>query len=77
LNTTYEMGIYIQSRSFDEALADVEQAKRERKDDPILIYGAGAVYAAQGKRAEALQAIKELERMSGSVVQASAISDGK
>jgi TolB-like protein len=65
LNTTYEMGIYIQSRSFDEALAEVEQAKRERKDDPILIYGAGAVYAAQGKRAEALQAIKELERMSG------------
>jgi TolB-like protein/tetratricopeptide (TPR) repeat protein len=65
LNTTYEMGIYIQSRSFDEALAEVEQSKRERKDDPILIYGAGAIYAAQGKRAAALQAIKELERMSG------------
>jgi len=65
LNTTYELGIYIQSRSFDEALSEVEHARQERKDDPILIYGAGAVYAAQGKRAEALQVIKELERMSG------------
>src|SRR4029453_1953763 len=44
---------------------ELEQAKRERKDDPILIYGAGTIYAAQGRRAEALQAIKELERMSG------------
>jgi serine/threonine-protein kinase len=65
LNTTYELGIYIQSHSFDEALAEVEQAKHDRKDDPILIYGAGAVYAAQGKRAEALKAINELEKMSG------------
>ena len=65
LNTTYELGIYIQSRSFDETLAELEHAKQERKDDPILIYGVGAVYAAQGKRAQALQAIKELERMSG------------
>jgi len=65
LNTTYEMGIYIQSRAFDEALAELEQAERERKDDPVLISGAGMVYAAQGQRAEALQAIKELERMSG------------
>ena len=65
LNTTYEIGIYIQNRSLDEALAELEQAKRERKDDPILISGAGMVYAAQGKRAEALQAINELERMSG------------
>jgi tetratricopeptide (TPR) repeat protein len=65
LNTTFELGIYIQNRSFDEALTELEQAKRERKDDPILIYGAGTIYAAQGRRAEALQAIKELERMSG------------
>ena len=65
LNTTFELGIYIQNRSFDEALTELEQAKRERKDDPILIYGEGSIYAAQGKRAEALRAIKELERMSG------------
>jgi hypothetical protein len=31
----------------------------------ILIYDIGMVYAAQGKRAEALQILKELEEMSG------------
>ena len=57
--------MYIQNRVFDEALADLEKAKRERKNDSILIYDTGMVYAAQGKRAEALQIIKELEEMSG------------
>jgi len=65
LSTTFEIGVYIQNRKFDEALAELEKAKRERKGDPILIYGTGMVYAAQGKRAEALQVIKELEEMSG------------
>src|SRR5882724_2238565 len=65
LNTTFEIGIYIQNRSFDEALAELEKAKRERKNDSILIYDTGVVYAAQGRRAEALQVIDELERMSG------------
>ena len=64
-STTCEIGIYIQNRSFDETLAELEKAKRERKNDPILIYDTGMVYAAQGKRAEALQIIKELEEMSG------------
>jgi Flp pilus assembly protein TadD len=63
--TSWEIGVYIQKRLFDEALAELEKAKRERKDDPILIYDTGMIYAAQGKRAEALQAIKELEEMSG------------
>ena len=31
----------------------------------ILIYSTGMIYAAQGKRAEALQIIKELEEISG------------
>jgi serine/threonine-protein kinase len=66
LSTTFEIGIYIQNRLFDEALAELEKARRDRKDDPILIYSTGMVYAAQGKRAEALQIIKELEEMSGS-----------
>jgi hypothetical protein len=57
--------VYIQNRLFDEALAELEKAKRERKSDPILIYSTGMVYAAHGKRAEALQVIKELEDMSG------------
>jgi hypothetical protein len=43
----------------------LEKAKGERKNDPILIYDAGMIYAAQGKRAEALQVIKELEEISG------------
>ena len=64
-STTWEIGVYIQNGLFNEALAELEKAKRERKDDPILIYGTGMVYAAQGKRAEALQIIKELEEMSG------------
>ena len=63
--TTWEIGIYIQNKLFDEALAELEKAKRERKNDSILIYDTGMVYAAQGKRAEAFQTIKELEEMSG------------
>ncbi len=65
LTHTWEIGVYIHNRLFDETLAELEQAKRERKDDPILIYSTGMVYAAQGKRAEVLQIIKELEAMSG------------
>jgi serine/threonine protein kinase len=42
-----------------------ENVMVERKSDPILNYSTGAVYVAMGKRAEALQVIKELEAMSG------------
>ncbi len=65
LSTTWEIGVYIQNRLFNETLADLEKAKGERKSDSILIYDTGMVYAAQGKRAETLQVIKELEAMSG------------
>ena len=61
----YEIGMYIQNRLFNEALAELEKAERERKGDPLLIFSRGIVYAAQGKRAEALQIIKDLEEMSG------------
>src|SRR6266480_5862835 len=63
--STWEIGIYIQNKLFNEVLADLEKAKGERKNDPILIYDTGMVYAAQGRRAEALQVINELEAMSG------------
>jgi len=63
--TTFEIGVYIQNRLFDETLAELEKAKRERKSDPILIYGTGMIYAARGERAAALRIIKELEAMSG------------
>jgi tetratricopeptide (TPR) repeat protein len=65
LSTTWEIGAYIQNRLFNETLAELEKAKRERKNDSILVYDTGMIYAAQGKRAEALQIIKELEEMSG------------
>jgi serine/threonine protein kinase/tetratricopeptide (TPR) repeat protein len=65
LTTTWEIEVYIQNKLFDETLAELERAKRERKDDPILIYDVGMIYAAQKKRAEALQIIKDLEGISG------------
>ncbi len=63
--TTWEVGVYIQNKLLNETLAGLEQAKGERKNDPILIYDTGMIYAAEGKRAEALQVIKELEEISG------------
>jgi TolB-like protein len=63
--TTFEIGIYIQNKLFNETLTELEKAQGERKNDSILIYDTGMLYAAQGKRAEALQVIKELEEMSG------------
>jgi serine/threonine protein kinase/tetratricopeptide (TPR) repeat protein len=63
--TTWEIGVYIQNKLFNETLAELQKAKRERKDDPILIFDTGMIYAAQGKRAEALQIIKDLEGISG------------
>jgi len=63
--TVWEIGVYTHNQLFDEALAELEKAKQERKSDPILIYNTGMVYAAQGRRAEALQIIKELEDISG------------
>ena len=61
----WEVQAYIQNGSFTEALAELEKAKRDRKGDQVLILSTGMVYAAQGKRAEALRIIKELEEMSG------------
>src|SRR5206468_12308438 len=64
-STTWEIGAYIQNGLFNETLVELEKAKQDRKNDSILTYDPGMVYAAQGKRAEALQIIKELEEMSG------------
>jgi tetratricopeptide (TPR) repeat protein len=59
-----EILIYWQSGHLDEALRILDQAKQERPDDPVLISSRGIVYAAQGRRAEALQAINGLSRLS-------------
>ena len=64
-STTWEIGLYIQNRRLDETLAELEKVKGERKNDSILIYDTGMIYAAQGKKAQALQIIKELEDVSG------------
>ena len=63
-----EIGVYIRNGLFEETLAELENAKRARQSDPLLIYDTGMVYAAQGKRSEALQIIKELEEMSGTTL---------
>jgi serine/threonine-protein kinase len=71
LSTTWEIGVYIQNRLFDETLAELEKAKRERANDSPLICATGMIHAAQGRRAEALQVVKELEEISGAnLVQA-------
>src|SRR5262249_24447328 len=37
-STTFEIGIYIQNGLFNETLAELDKAKLDRKNDPILIY---------------------------------------
>jgi tetratricopeptide (TPR) repeat protein len=63
--TTTEIGVYIQNKLYDEALAALDKESRERKDDSILILNRGMIYAAQGRRAEALKILKELELLNG------------
>jgi tetratricopeptide (TPR) repeat protein len=62
--TTWEIQVYIQNKLVKETLAELEKAKQARKGDPILIFDTGMIYAAQGKRAEALQIVKDLEAVS-------------
>jgi tetratricopeptide (TPR) repeat protein len=62
--TITENGVYVQNRAYEKTLANLAKEKQQRKDDPILIAGTGMIYAAQGKRKEALETIRELERLS-------------
>jgi eukaryotic-like serine/threonine-protein kinase len=73
--TTWEIAVYIQNKLLNETLSELEKAKQARDGDPILIYDVGMIYAAQGKRTEALQVIKDLEGISdGSLSQAHLIA---
>ena len=63
--TSTEIVVYIQNQLYDEALDLLERESRERKGDPLLICNRGMVYAAQGRRAEALKVVAELEQLSG------------
>ena len=65
LSATWEIGLYIKNGSLNEAFAEIEKAKDVRKNDALFVYSIGMAYAASGKRAEALQRVKELETMSG------------
>jgi eukaryotic-like serine/threonine-protein kinase len=65
MSTTVEISFYIQLGLFDEAFAELEKAKRDRPNDPLLTYDYGMLYAARGQRAEALKTIKKLEESSG------------
>jgi tetratricopeptide (TPR) repeat protein len=65
LTTTTEIGIYVQNKLYDEALAALDKESRERKDDPVLILNRGMVYAAQDRRGEALKMVRELEQLNG------------
>jgi len=58
--TNGRVGIYLRKRSVRRNAGGIGEGQSERKDDPILIYSTGMVYAARGQRAEALQIIKEL-----------------
>lgn len=64
MSTTVEISFYIQAGLFDEALAELEKAKRDRPNDPLLTYDYGMLYAARGQRTEALKVIKDLEETS-------------
>ena len=65
LSATWEIGLFIRSGSLNEAFAEIEKAKVARKDDALFIYSTGMAYAASGRKAEALQSIKELEAIAG------------
>jgi tetratricopeptide (TPR) repeat protein len=65
LINTWEVDIYVMNKALDE-LTKLAKAEQDRKHDPVLIHSAGMLYAAQGKRAEALDAVAELERMTAS-----------
>jgi len=73
LRQSYELGqpfiiwgeaeIYIQNGELTEGLAELDKAQRQRTDDPLLTSSQGMLYAAQGRRAEALGIINKLEQM--------------
>jgi serine/threonine-protein kinase len=68
LSATWEIGLYIKNGLLNEAFVEIEKAKAERKDDPLLVYSTGMANAAAGKKTEALQNIKELEALGGTTL---------
>ena len=58
-----EVEAYIQNGNLSEAVARLEEEKKQRKDDPLIICSEGMLDAAQGKRAEALRIVERLQQM--------------
>ena len=61
----FEIAVYVQNQMFAEAISELDKAQQDRPNDPLLIYSRAAIDAAQGRRANAVQAIRQLEQMSG------------
>jgi DNA-binding winged helix-turn-helix (wHTH) protein/Flp pilus assembly protein TadD len=67
-STSSEVGVYLLSGRYEEALEQLERAAGERRNDPLLIFSAGLVRAAMGDRSGALAAIRELQSLPGDPV---------
>jgi Tfp pilus assembly protein PilF len=63
---TTEIDVYIQNHLYEEGLAKLDKEDQQRKDDPLIIFARGMIYAAQGKRKEAESATADLRGLSGS-----------
>jgi len=59
----WEVQVYTMSGRYEEALAELSRARQTRKVDEVLTFSEGLIYAAQGKRTEALRVVKELEQI--------------
>jgi TolB-like protein/DNA-binding winged helix-turn-helix (wHTH) protein/tetratricopeptide (TPR) repeat protein len=62
---TTEIDVYVQNRIYEDALARLDKESQQRKDDPLLIFARGMIYAAEAKRKEAEAAIGDLRAISG------------
>lgn len=64
---TFEVGIYVKTGEYAEALAKLEAEGKDRKNDPVLILSKGLIQAAMGQTSAAHHAITSLEHLAGSV----------
>jgi len=60
-----EINYYIQNRKFDEAANALATARSQRPDDATVVFAGGLLSAANGRRADALRVVAELEPMNG------------
>ncbi|MFN0124588.1 MAG: protein kinase domain-containing protein, partial [Blastocatellia bacterium] len=68
LTSPTEIGIYLANNALEEAITELEKARRTRGDDPVLLFSRGMIYAARGNRAETLRIAGDLETRSGAAL---------